>query len=88
MPYPKTIVLDYSPRGLMKTVPVTQFRFFGETDSDVEEFNKFTERKLDQRVSNLADASLMYPPMNSREVIRRSQLGEFGFTEVPANQIW
>lgn len=45
-------------------------------------------RKLNHSVSNLPDATGKFGHMSHDEVVRRTQLGEFGSTEVPLKQVW
>ena len=84
----KNSVADYSPCGPMKKVLITFVLYSDSISSVSEKVDVFTERRLNQCVSNLADASIKFTHMNRQELIRRAQLGEFGLTEVHANQVW
>ena len=52
------------------------------------DIDTYSQRKLDHNVSNLEDASPKHVRMAIEEVIHRTQLGEFGSTEVRKNQVW
>lgn len=45
-------------------------------------------RKLNHELSNLPDASQSRGSLNFDELVRRTQLGDFGSTEVPSSQVW
>ena len=45
-------------------------------------------RKINHSVSNLPDATVRSSKLTLTQAIERGSKGEFGHTEVPANQIW
>lgn len=50
--------------------------------------SKFQRLRANVSVSNLPDATGKFGHMSQDEVVRRTQLGEFGSTEVPLKQVW
>lgn len=78
---------NYTPTGIMKTVPINFVSYL--THPDNNNINRFSKnRLLNPDFSNLEDAAPKFPSPNLAEIIRNTQLGIYGSTEVNSNQIW
>lgn len=83
----KSLIRDYARRN-SATVPTSYLvRYVGILGANGNRVAQRTTMKLNHRVTIGPNASLTCSPTDLQKIIRHTQLGELGSTEVQQNQI-
>lgn len=79
---------NYAAQGSAKSIKYYRTGYVGKLRFEEVKALGLTTKKLDHSVGNLADSSSKFSPIDLKELIRRTQAGELGSTEVHPNQVW